>query len=387
MYPNLYYLFKDLFGVEWPFLAVLQTFGFFVAVAFLTCAWVLSLELKRKDKEGVIPAEIIEREVGKKPTVQDWIFNALLGFVFGYKLLGLITAGAEVASDPQGYLFSFKGSIVGGIALAGVMGWLRYSELKQQELPKPEMKKFRMPAYQRVGDITGLAAIGGIIGAKVFNALETWSDFIADPIGNLFSMSGLTFYGGLIGGAVTVIWYCRKHRIPLLHLLDTMATTMMLAYGLGRIGCQMAGDGDWGIVNLKPNPFSWLPDWMWSFKYPHNVNSEGIAIPGCVGRYCAELPQPVWPTPFYETIICLILFAVLWMLRKRVGKPGVLFGIYLLFNGIERFLIEKIRVNTKYDLGFIHPTQAEIISTIMMIVALLWIWYFNSRKAEPKVAA
>lgn len=373
--------------MEWPFLSVLQTFGFFVAVAFLTCAWVLSLELKRKDKEGLMPAEIIEREVGRKVTVQDWIFNAILGFVLGYKLLGLFLSGAEVAADPQGYLFSLKGHLLGGLLLGAAMGWLRYSEVKQQELPEPTIKKIRYPVYDHVSNITGLAAIGGIIGAKVFNALETWNDFINDPIGNLFSMSGLTFYGGLIGGAATVIWYCRRHKIPLLQLLDCMAPTMMLAYALGRIGCQMAGDGDWGVPNLKPNPISWLPDWMWSFKYPHNVNSEGVAIPGCVGRYCAELPQPVWPTPFYETVICLVLFSVIWMLRKRVGKPGVLFGIYLLFNGMERFLIEKIRVNTKYDLGFIQPTQAEIISTIMMIAALVWIWYFNRRNTEPKVAA
>ena len=93
-------------------------------------------------------------------------------------------------------------------------------------------------------------------------------------------VSGLTCYWGLICGALGVIWYTRKHKIPLLPLLDVGAPAMMLAYGVGRIGCQLSGDGDWGIVNTYPKPgwMSFLPDWMWSFNFPRNVAHEGTVI-------------------------------------------------------------------------------------------------------------
>ena len=155
----------------------------------------------------------------------------------------------------------------------------------------------------------------------------------------------------------------------------------MLAYGVGRIGCQVAGDGDWGIANTKPNPFSWLPDWMWSYTYPHNVNEAGDPIAGCVGKYCNELSTPVYPTPFYEVIMGLLLFALLWSLRKKIKVPGRIFALYLMVNGLERFLIEKIRVNTRLNLFGFQPTQAEVISTLLFLTGLfLWIWLGRKQK-------
>jgi prolipoprotein diacylglyceryltransferase len=158
------------------------------------------------------------------------------------------------------------------------------------------------------------------------------------------------------------------------HLADAMAPTMMFAYAMGRIGCQVSGDGDWGIVNNKPNPFSWLPDGLWSSVYAHNVIGEGIPIKDCVGPYCNQLPMPVYPTALYEVIACLILFGVLWFLRTRIKVAGRLAALYLMFNGIERFFIEKIRVNTKYvDLPF-QPTQAELIS-LFLFLAGVFLWW------------
>ncbi|HUP13856.1 MAG TPA: prolipoprotein diacylglyceryl transferase family protein, partial [Niastella sp.] len=149
----------------------------------------------------------------------------------------------------------------------------------------------------------------------------------------------------------------------------------------GRIGCQVAGDGDWGIVNNAPNPISWLPNWMWSFTYPHNVNEAGVTIPGCIGKFCNVLPQPVYPTPFYETIAGFVLFGILWSLRKKLKPFGTVFALYLILNGIERFLIEKIRVNNRLDLFGFHPTQAEVISTGLVIVGIaLWIFLVQRRR-------
>jgi phosphatidylglycerol:prolipoprotein diacylglycerol transferase len=94
-------------------------------------------------------------------------------------------------------------------------------------------------------------------------------------------------------------------------------------------------------------------------------------IPGCVGNYCAVLPVSVYPTALYEAIVCIfILFPFLWMMRKRFTQPLHIFGLYLIVNGLERFFVEKIRVNYKYDWGFIHPTQAEIISTCLVLIGI-----------------
>jgi hypothetical protein len=144
-----------------------------------------------------------------------------------------------------------------------------------------------------------VAAISGIIGAKVFHNLENLGEFEKHPLEALVSFSGLTMYGGLIFGCIAVMWYGNKYGIKPLILADSTAPGLMLAYGTGRLGCQIAGDGDWGIVNLNPKPswLNWLPDWAWSYNYPNNVINEGIPIPGCIGKHCMMLPDAVYPTP------------------------------------------------------------------------------------------
>jgi prolipoprotein diacylglyceryltransferase len=162
------------------------------------------------------------------------------------------------------------------------------------------------------------------------------------------------------------------------HFADATAPGLMLAYGTGRLGCHISGDGDWGIVNTAPKPdwMGFLPDWFWTYNYPNNVINEGVPINGCVGNHCMVLPEPVFPTPLYESIACILLFAVLWSFRKRIMIPGMLFAIYLIMNGVERFLIEKIRVNTQYHIGSLDITQAEIISMVLFVlgvVGVVWL--------------
>ena len=124
---------------------------------------------------------------------------------------------------------------------------------------------------------------------------------------------------------------------------------------------------------------SFLPNWLFGYAYPHNVIGAGVKIPGCNGAYCSYLPVPVFPTPFYETIICLGLFFLIWSLRKKFRVPGTLFAFYLIINGIERFFIEKIRVNTKYSIFGFHPTQAEIISSFLVIGGGLLYYFLKKR--------
>ena len=383
MYPNLYYAFKDLFGVEWKFLRFVNSFGFFVAISFILAAVTLSAELRRKSKQGFLQPTEVQVMVGKPASFIDLLLNFLLGFVLGYKILALFIMNKSVTDDPQAFIFSDRGSWPAGIVLGLLFAGLKWWEKRKQVLEKPELRKIRIWPQDRVGELTILALVFGLVGAKVFDAFENWDSFIKDP-SSIFSAEGLTFYGGLICAALAIWWYAKKHKIGFWHLNDAAAPGLMLAYSVGRIGSQVSGDGDWGIVNNRPKPFGWLPDWMWGYNYPNNVArmDQDNPIPGCTDKFCFQLSEPHFPTPFYETVICFFLFLILWSFRKRLKIPGTLFALYLILNGIERFFIEKIRVNTKmHVLGF-QFTQAELISSLLLLSGLV-LWFYLRKRNAP----
>lgn len=127
-----------------------------------------------------------------------------------------------------------------------------------------------------------------------------------------------------------------------------------------------------------------LPDWAWAFDYPRNVLNDGIPIDGCIGHYCSHLATPVFPTPLYEVVASLIIFGILWLLRKRISIPGMIFFIYCMLNGIERFFIEKIRVNETMHVLGMEASQAEIISTLVFalgIIGALILWQRSRSKS------
>lgn len=383
MYATLYDLFLDLFGLDLPFLRIANTFGFFVAVSFLITSYFMGLELKRKEEEGIIHSTSELKWFGKPFGIPEYAISGFFGFLLGFKVIPLVFNLIDVDS-PQDFLLSLEGNWLWGIVFLALSVAWKYYDDKKQRLETPIQKNVDVHPYEHMGSITMIALISGLIGAKIFHNLENWDTFIQDPIGELISFSGLTFYGGLIFGAISVIWYARKKGIPGLEMLDVGAPTMMLAYCFGRMGCHMAGDGDWGIENPAPQPewLSWLPEWTWAYDYPNNVNNAGELIEGCTRNNCYHLVPPVFPTPFYEILMAGALFLVLWSLRKKVKTPGVLFGIYMILNGLERFFIEKIRVNTTYNLGGMEITQAEIISSLFILGGLAMILILLKRKPK-----
>ncbi len=423
MYPNLYFALKDLFGISLPFLRFVNSFGFFVALSFIAAAVTLTRELMRKEREGLLQYREEMVWVGKPASPTELALNFIMGFLLGFKLVGLFISSSPLTANVQDFILSGEGSLPAGLALGIILAGLKWYEKNKQKLPQPQEKKIRIWPHDRVGDLTIFAFIFGFLGAKVFNSLETWDDFIKDPIASLIGFSGLTFYGGLICAALAIWWYAKKNGIGFWQLNDATAPGLMLAYAIGRIGCQVSGDGDWGIPNsayittiggkatpANPGDYqriiqqykevylpqfgsldkvphlsvkapSFLPDWLFAYPYPHNVINEGARIPGCEGQYCSQLPIPVFPTPFYETLTCLVLFFILWYFRKRLTIPGTLFALYLVLNGIERFLVENIRVNSKYNIFGLHPTQAELISSGLVISGGL-IYIFRKRAAQ-----
>lgn len=430
MYPNLYYVFEDLFGVQIGFLRFINSFGFFVAMSFLVAAALLTKELRRKSEEGLFQPTERKIVVGGPATTSELVVNFLLGFFFGYKILALFFIGQSAIQDPQAYIFSRNGNFWLGLLTGGLFGWMKWRELRKQQLKNPEERVVRIWPHDRVGDLTVIALIVGLLGAKLFDIFENWSDFLNHPADYIFSGGGLTFYGGLICATLVIIFYAKKNKVSIRHLADSIAPVLMIGYAIGRIGCQTAGDGDWGIYNSaykvdaadkvvpaqsnefrdtvrarigyfmqhysnldsiphrsfqKPANLDFLPTWMFAYHYPRNVNRMGIPLKGCNDMYCNRLVIPVFPTPFYEIIFCTILFFILWAVRKKLHPAGAVFCLYLILNGFERFTIEKIRVNNRMEfLGF-RPTQAEVIAAGLMIVgAALWIYLWQKNRATPE---
>jgi prolipoprotein diacylglyceryltransferase len=377
MYPTLYHALLDLTGLDLPGLKFLNSFGFFVALAFLFASWTLGMELRRKEGLGLLQPVTRKVTIGLPATPLELVTNGLLGFLIGWKGLFLLLNFTESTANPQDFLLSGQGNFIGGIVVGGLFVWMKWREKEKAKLAEPKVEEVRMQAHEHGGNITMVAALWGLIGAKLFHWLENPDEFVAfikNP-GGEGVFSGLTMYGGLILAGFMVIRYFRKNGIPAWQGMDSAAPGVMLAYGIGRIGCQVSGDGDWGIVNTTPAP-GWIPDWLWSYSYPNNVNGVGIPFTGepCFPGYCTVLPEPVYPTPLYEVMMSVALFFVLWSLRKRLQPAGMIFFLFLFLNGLERFFIEKIRVNVKV---WGDITQAEIIATLLMIAGAAGMYWLR----------
>ncbi|HXT53621.1 MAG TPA: prolipoprotein diacylglyceryl transferase, partial [Candidatus Eisenbacteria bacterium] len=166
------------------------------------------------------------------------------------------------------------------------------------------------------------AAIGGLLGARLLFIIEEWNNFLAAPMNYILTGAGFTWYGGFLGGVIAVSWVIKKNKIPWLVGADIAAPALALAYGVGRIGCHVAGDGDWGKVTDVP----------WGVAYTR-------AIIGWVDPNTG-IPYPpgvrVHPTPIYEFIEGVIVFGILWSLRKRNYAPGIIAWLYLILGGMAR---------------------------------------------------
>jgi phosphatidylglycerol:prolipoprotein diacylglycerol transferase len=266
-------------------------------------------------------------------------------------------------------IYSFGAMVAVAILVAA---WIASKELDRMYasgliagVRVPETKAGKRVTYSDVspssimGTVTVITVFGGFAGAKLFHILENLDDFFAAPLSMIFSSGGFTFYGGLVFASIGVVWYVKKKGLGVGRFIDAVAPTLILAYGIGRIGCHLAGDGDWGIESDPGARPAFLPEWLWAETYPNNILTG------------APLPAPVYPTSLYEFAAGLLLFGFLWMIRKHKHAPGWLFSMYLLVAGIERFVIEKIRVNNEFDLLGFSVTQAEVISIALVALGVL----------------
>jgi len=195
-------------------------------------------------------------------------------------------------------------------------------------------------------EIVFAALLGGVVGARAYYVIEKFSTAKNDLLGSIFSGSGLVWYGGAIGGAIAVLAWMRWRHVLELRMLDACATALALGYAIGRIGCQVSGDGDYGIRSDLP----------WAMGYPHGT----VPTPAGVR---------VQPTPIYETVTMGLLALVLWRIRNRV-RPGVVFALYLVGSGLERLAVEFIRRNKEVLVGLTAP---QLESVAALLIGLAWL--------------
>ena len=223
-----------------------------------------------------------------------------------------------------------------------------------------------------------IPCLAGIVGAKLYHVLETPRDLIADPLGQIFSQYGFAWLGGLIAGVAAFVWLARRSGVPLMTMLDAGSPAAAAGYGVGRIGCLLSGDGDYGVPTSLP----------WGMSFPNGI---------------VPTSQRVHPTPIYELIVACLISVVLWKLGKRQlarasaqrdnssrpQKPrpplpgdesaGVVFAAYLVLTGLARFLVEFIRINPRSFLGM---TNAQV-GSLASIVAGCVIYWLHQKRRRP----
>ncbi len=229
------------------------------------------------------------------------------------------------------------------MAIAALLAaWVVHLELKRKGY-NPELASTMVFA----------AAVGGLVGARILFIIEDWSNFLRSPWDFVFTGAGFTWYGGFLGGVLGVTWVVRKNHIPWLKAADIAAPALAVGYGVGRIGCHVAGDGDWGTVTTVP----------WGVAYTKAIigwvdPSTGIPYPPGVR---------VHPTPIYEFLESAVIFGILWALRKKDYAPGTMFWLYLELSGLARLIVEFWRLNPVLALGL---TEAQWFGVLMIVVGL-----------------
>ena len=385
MFPKLSDLINYLFGsqIDLP----IQTYGFFLAFAFLIGGIALRIELKRKEKEGLLQPRSLTIQPNKPASLFEIIPGIILSSVIGWKFFGIIFQYHEFASNPQHYILSGKGSLLALLIIAVVsFAYHFYTLTKAKNNTNDEYEEIIHP-YQNTWNLLIVAIVSALIGSKIFDIFDNFGSFLHDPVRSLFSFSGLTFYGGFIVTVIVLMQYVKVIKLDWRHVIDSSAPVIMIGYAIGRLGCHFSGDGCWGVINTiaQPHWLAWLPDWLWAYDFPHNVANQGNPIPGCIGQHCMILQNPVFPTSLYESIISFISFGILWNMRKRIKAPVVLFGLFMILNGVERFFIEHIRINNRYNFLGLNLTQAEIISAGLILIGITLMIYYTKRYKNGKV--
>ncbi len=212
-------------------------------------------------------------------------------------------------------------------------------------------------------------AIAGIAGARIYDVFDNWPAYRANPWSIFFSGAGFVWYGGLVAGILATLLVARRYKVPILTALDMCAPALILGQAFGRMGCQLSGDGDWGLPSTLP----------WAMAYPHAIvgwNAQSVLKLDDQNQLVSGFfpGVRVHPAPVYEVIMYVSIFLVLWSLRKKTTVEGRILYLYLMLAGLARFLAEFVRINPRVLWGL---SEAQLISIVMM-AAGVGAWYWSS---------
>jgi len=210
--------------------------------------------------------------------------------------------------------------------------------------------------------IIGVAGLAGLVGARLYHVLESPRELIADP-SVLISRFGFAWFGGFLGGFLALAYLAGLFEIPALEFMDLCSPAAAVGYAIGRIGCLLSGDGDYGVRTTLP----------WGMSFPNGV---------------VPTTERVHPTPLYEFLIWLAIAAILWRVGKKVvsgtGTKGEVFCLYLILTGVARFLIEFIRINPRSFFGLSNAQTASLASVVLGIILF---WRIKSRTTPQTKSA
>jgi phosphatidylglycerol:prolipoprotein diacylglycerol transferase len=252
---------------------------------------------------------------------------------------------------------------LGPLTLYSFGAFMAVAALAAAWVVKCELKRYRYDS-ELASTLVFAAAFGGLVGARLLFIVEEWQGFLAAPMHYIFTGAGFTWYGGFFGGVAAVSWVLRKNKIPWLVGADMTVPALALAYGIGRLGCHFAGDGDWGAVTTVP----------WGVAYTKAI--VGWADPTTGIPYASGVV--VHPTPIYEFLQGLFVFAILWSLRKKGLAVGTITWLYLILAGLMRFIVEFWRINPSLGFGF---SEAQWFSMLLVGFGVLMLCLRPARPA------
>jgi phosphatidylglycerol:prolipoprotein diacylglycerol transferase len=265
--------------------------------------------------------------------------------------------------------------VAAGLLVAAYLLQADFDRRRAQFVKRGYIKNGGEPSHHDEGFlIIGIAGLAGLVGARLYHVLESPRELMADP-SVLISRFGFAWFGGFLGGFVALIFLARRFKVPALEFMDLCSPAAAVGYAIGRIGCLLSGDGDYG------KPTSW--PWPWGMAFPRGV------VP--TTETCVQWGWPsdcrVYPTPIYEFFIWIAIAAFLWHMGKKAtngARPnGEIFCGYLVLTGVARFLIEFIRINPRSFLSLSNAQTASLASIIIGLILFSWIKGRSSLQSKP----
>ncbi len=252
-------------------------------------------------------------------------------------------------------LFQYKLISIGGYGVMLGLGFYLAFLLLEREL------KLRNIDPELAYKILLVAIPSGIIGSKVFHILEHWNEFLQYPVEMIFSGAGLSAYGGFLMAFGLSYIVIKRSKVDVLTVCDAATPSMALGYCFGRFGCHVAGDGCYGILVKPYHALQWL-----GTSYPNGI---------------VPTSSPVYPTPLFEVFVSVLVLGFMLQLRRKEWPAGKLFFLYMILNGLPRFLVEFIRTNPEMAFGF---TQAQVVGFFLMVTGIIGIVLLDRKKAAEK---